>query len=1431
MSMPVNTVTPSPQAPLSSTFGTSAPFDSSVSATAASSSASVATSSIASSSKGYKESAVPESPSTSHHRKQSSSSSNSSARARRSAKGKERAVPLSPEVLDALETPRGPLDYNGKDFSSLLVSPPSSPPSKRDVNDSFATAAMEASLVHDIKDDTTETLPSPPPSPRHAKASKDVRHDLEKPKATLMDDLEFEALVQSALAESETLETSEDVTVEVKSREMVLPMFPADFSAFDLSLEMEQGQHKKSVTSKETVPVATFSKDEATPSQIIAPVQGTRQDIVVATMEELETVSPLVIAAPMIKDLNGTVSAPLEVTRQQVPELFQSQPLQKPQQVPEHTRELTFNEPSKTLPSLSSSPPERNMKLRNDVPALSSIPPRSLSLARSLSRDSSKPRLIKNAPWLWHQDGITHQRLESHQILTKEQVFERFHLDLEQDGPNGFFLFKLVKRFKRQDSSLLGISSSLLDAELSASPSSSPPSYGSQSSSILDQIDAVSVSQKLKRQLLLQKRKKQRKASSTNTSEMEEDENLEALLSMSNNNTSLQNLNSSLQDVLDAVDSLKETQDWANLLDHPLDHRASSIYSQAPEQAPHAPDSDNEYTCREKDAMDGDALEKTRGVYATGRTDGLNLVSKKKLKALERRASMSTATPRKGSNHTSAPIPNSSKNGSDHADSEAAAAGDGSALQSFKKQAVSQLHIYSRNGLKFKFDVMQDNELHFVEASKKYTFMDPLAAHRQPDLDNNSQDALSPLRTSAPNSASLPPINGVARRTSSGQVSTISTVSNDSRATGPRRKNTQSSTASSSAGGRRVFVTRLGRHSLLTYPEYKVLAKSASGFTLGAKLLIQRSIAVATPGFYGSSSSGQSNGHSREAASYGSDSEYSAVSPTNASFGSQTHSTPALASGADSADYFSVKKNKSRGLTGFASKAVNAIKSPTNPASQGGKTPRPIVTPYNPAEYKNKSLTVTVNTPATEDSAAPSSLYTPTPGAMDIPWSESFPMPPGHPASPSSTVIPENYSSSPPSTASLPNPLPTPPTPSAASGSAPSTPSAASSSSNPYNSLPIKRQGNQAGIKFQHLFVTVHQRLQKLELDNGASFYRSTLVQWTVIEDVSELRWWRDKIGIQMIGRLEGDPWPTSSSASTLQNGNSHLGSNGENGLYTLPSTPSSSLNPMYSSTLSVRSSYLSAQSTISDASSSSSLSVGVSPSGGQGGYQTKVSVERLGYRFLRVSGHMGTMKITVSEQVEARAVALAVKAEMLKHKKRDQLQDGVYQEPSADDLSELPWVEIQDVFEDGGEDGNASNDDDDDAESPTVVDNEDEDEKWGVDGSGPLAGESTGGIPIQNQFKTSTSTSAKAGEVYEYDAWTGQKTLRKTLGEDRFSRRKRHDRAAAKAKKDKRTAKRNGTTKTLKQQGPLIERMTMIVGQAKVFKGDWYMKNIYKSY
>ncbi|KAG0054222.1 hypothetical protein BGZ83_011743 [Gryganskiella cystojenkinii] len=1444
-SMVVSPVAPGPFSPTATL--TSAPL-SSVSVTAASSSVSVTTSSIASSAAGgggekggstrnQRETPALETP-ISHHKQQSSSSSNSSKRSKRSSKGKERAVPLSPEVLESLETPTGPLDYNGTDYSTLLASPPSSPLSKQEVSDSFTTAAaLEATLCASTtvtkEAENKETLPSPPPSPPH------------------VEEEETEVIEEEQDIEYSTLDR--EISSLPKEREL-LPMFPSDLASFDVISDLGHGRFEKPVQTEAKAYIDTermqdvksVSEKKATPSQILAPVQGIRQDIVVATMEEYEiqtTPAAEVTPIPAVQDFrNGVVSAPLVIPRE-APSHVASLPLAPP--APGHNKELTFSEPIKNLPPMPPSPTDKKfIKPRLDAAAAAAssstpVPPRSLSLARSLSKDTTlfahqqKPQPIKNAPWLWHQDGITHQRLESHQILTKEQVFEQFHLDLEQDGPNGFFLFKLVKRFKRQDSSLLAISSSLLDAEISASPSSSPTNNEPTPTSILESIDAVSVSQRLKRQLLLQKRKKQRGGKSS-TNESEEDENLEALMSMSNNNTSLQNLNSSLQDVLDAVDSLKETQDWGSLLDHPLDHsRTSSIYSQ-PSKEPHAPDSDNEYTSKDKDAMDIDALERKRGVYATGRTDGQNLISKKRLKALERRASVSgSAGSRKtngGSN--SGPIPTPLKGGHDSTEAGSEGADGSSATQPFKKQAVSQLHIYSRNGLKFKFDVMLDNELHFVEASKKYTFMDPLAAHRQPDLDTNSQDALSPLRSnSTASSSGLPPLNKDARRTSSGQISTVSTISSDGKSTGPRRRNTQSSTGSSSSNpGRRVFVTRLGRHTLLTYAEYKVLAKSASGFTLGAKLLIQRSIAVATPGFYGSSSNGQSNGHSREAASYGSDNEYSSVSPTSASFGSQAHSTPTTTGGAESADYFSAKKSKSRTLPGFASKAVAAIKSP-----QSGKTSRPIVTPYNPAEYKNKSLSVTVSTPATEDSSTPSPLYTQqsfdqnrrpssaSSGAMDIPWSDSsFPLPPHHQSSMSPS---EQYSTSPPASSAF--PLPAPSTPGAVTATPPPTPAAtstssSSSSSNPYNSTPIKRQGNQAGIKFQHLFVTVHQRLQKLELDNGASFYRSALVQWTVIEDLAELRWWRDKIGIQMIGRLEGDPWPRSS--TTLNNGgtNGHRQSQDYGSLSSSTMGSPSSSNPMYSSTLSVRSSYVSAQSTISDASSSSSLSV--VPSAGHG-YKPHISVERLGYRFLRVSGHMGTLKVTVSEQVEARAVALAVKAEMLKQKKRNQQQDGVYQEPAEDDYTEQPWVEVMDIF-----DEEEFEDDDEELDRHHPSDYEDEDERAGVDG----LENGHNGVPIQQKKKKAEGQSYQ--DVYEYDEWTGQSSVKKSPPlEDRFSRRKRHDRIAKMNREIRKSAsKQNGTRKLPPQpqsQGPLIERMTMIVGQTKVFKGDWYMKNIYKSY
>ncbi|KAI1316080.1 hypothetical protein EDD11_010469 [Mortierella claussenii] len=1041
------------------------------------------------------------------------------------------------------------------------------------------------------------------------------------------------------------------------------------------------------------------------------------------------------------------------------------------------------------------------------------VPARSMTLSRSASKSSAKQQTAKNAPWLWHQDGFHQQRLESHQILTKEQVFEQFHLDLEQEGPNGFFLFKLVKRFKKQDPSLLAISSTLLDAELSASPISSPSS--ATPTSILESMEAISVSQRLKRQLLLQKRKKQRKSSNSD----EEDENLEALLAMTNNNSSLQNLNSSLQEVIDAVDGLTNTEEWASLLNQ---SRRQSVSPPPPPKSAY-PDSEGEYTSREKDAMDIETLEKRRGVYATGRLDGMNLMSKKRYNVSQRRTCMNAST-RKGSiGAPGTPGVNGAQNAST-AERRGSETLDGSSQQ-FKKHAVSQLHIYSRNGLKFKFDVMEDNELHFVEASKKYTFMDPLAAHRQPDLDVNGNDGISPLRSPT---FPMPPNS---RRTSSATVSTVTTATDASRL--PRRSGSSRSkstlSSSGSTGGRRVFVTRLGRHTLLTYAEYKVLAKSASSFTLGARLLIQRSLSVATPSFYGSSGN---HGHSKDTNQLSTAYDASsAVSPTKATFGSSVKSTPTPTANADGIDYFSLKK-KPRAITGFASKAVAAIKSPSSITAAQPKTPRPIVTPYNPNDYKTKSLTVSMNpstaigsgtaaaaAAATEEylslkNGVTSPHYTPA-AAIDIPRSESpssFPIPPSH-MSPRSEGLP----SSPPTPISMtmtmtaPQAMSTSPPLSTPSGS-----SSTSSSANPYGS--IKRSGNQAGLKFQQLFVTVHQRLQKLELDNGASFYGTPLVQWTVIEDPAELRWWRDKIGIQMIGRLEGDEVSPSLSVRSGVSGAVTAGGGSS-------SLKKVSMLPQFSSTISLRSSYVSADSAISDATSttvSSSPNSALSTSTSTQGYKNQVSVERLGYRFLRVSGHTGTLKVTVSEQVEARAVALAVRAEMLRQKRMAQQQRHQQQSDSGlsdlnvdNEILEQAWVEVTDSPVVSDDDEFVSSEDD-------IVVNYDDDSD--IDGGKKK--------PVQRKKKNVLSSSFY--DAYEYDEWTGRTRLRKEdAAVDRFSRRKRHDRAAREQKNENES--KNGCTTDATGAtgaavpGPLIERMTMIMGQAKAFKGDWYMKNVYK--
>lgn len=1293
---------PVPAPPIQSIFvpaSTSTSTLSVASSTAASSSSSKAVSKEARSRRST-------SSSTSGQAKSSSTTSSTHSNVRPSVKGKERSE--SAPVKDTVPTNYKELTEISVVSRSVTRSPPASPPPSKTNGTSTMPTTLKAALSSQEQDDLTETFPSPPPSPQNAVENEGVRRPSE-PELVLehIENRNAKIILQEATSTS-------------------LP-FPI-LSSFDISLEtaiIEPESKKEEPTQEEGPkehPVLTIDTRISSPS-IASDSQSTQTFTTADT--SIPPTSPISPSSP---------KSPV----------------------------------SPTSPSMASEKKEKRHSMVVDVSGFPAIPAKSMSLALSRSRASAlglpRPRPVQNAPWIWHQDGFHHQRLESHQILTKEQVFEQFHLDLEQDGPNGFFLFKLVKKFKRQDSSLLGISSSLLDAEISASPTSTSPAGSPMTpTSILDSIDAVSVSQRLKRQLLLQRRKKQRKTSST--SESEEDDNLEALLTMSNNNTSLQNLNSSLQEVIDAVDSLRETSDWTGLLDQPNEYSHTKYQEQKvfkrQEVKQHTPDSDNEYTSKDKDAMDVDALEHRKGVYATGRLDGMNLISKKRFKALARKSSTSTSRKNTSNNPSNA---NSSESTTVQ-DEASSKKGSSSSITepvdlAFKKQAIMQLHIYSRNGLKFKFDVMQDNELHFVEASKKYTFMDPLAAHRQPDLDVGSSkvgdDALSPLPVRSHTSVPIPALpssaNKVARRSNSA-----------------RSKNTVSSVGSSStpaSGNRRVFVTRLGRHTLLTYTEYKVLAKSASSFTLGAKLLIQRSLAVAT----GSSGSSSSKDNTNNSNHNNNDNNSGLVigSPTRASFASPTSpltATPSQAS-SETSEYFSAKK-KSRSIPGFASKAVAAIKTPSTPGtptSSGSKTPRPIVTPYNPAEYKNNALRVSGNTASSGTPDESSSNTTPSPYT---PLSEN-----GARLSSSPSDIPRsdlssthheysNLASSPQATNYLSSSPPAlPPTPGTSSSS--NTSSSTSSSSNPYTSA-IKRQGNQAGLKFQHLFATVHQRLQKLELDNGVSFYTSSLVQWTVIEDPAELRWWRDKIGIQMIGRLPGDALPVSMTRNSVATFATHA----------------------THGTGAVRQSYMS-MSTISDASSM----------GPARPFKSTVSVERLGYRFLRVSGHMGTLKVTVSEQVEARAVALAVRAELLKqHSQQPKVAYPPVGGPSVS-LADQAWIEIDEEAEE------ENGDDDDEAEEKFADSDDDEDEEEEV-----LRGKTF-------------------YDVYEYDEWTGRTRMKKTPSADRFSRRKRHDRAYAQQQQKKDDGAKRATT-TEKQ--PLIERMTMIVGQAKVFKGDWYMKNVYR--
>ncbi|KAG0355663.1 hypothetical protein BGZ54_001057, partial [Gamsiella multidivaricata] len=883
-----------------------------VSSTAASSTASVASSSVASTSShklrtsmepmiGYPGSGNSAHSSTAHHKQRSSStasSTSSSAPQKKSLKGKERAEPILADL------PNESSQARAKSVDSPVAarfippaSPPSSKPSQTHIKHTNSASLAAASIPGSLGsagayNEIQKTLPSPPLSPMYVTSeSRNGNHAVDQKKsiATLkaIDQVLFATSGQSA----QQAEEEQIIVIQRDIKPDHLPMLPPNISR--LSFALDAGPERVDASTAPSHPDLLDSKVDHKTKDVKerhkAQTTKTREDIILESFEDADVENEQqepeaeqqqiqesgaalslpgafpgafsdVAVAEKLQPKQATAPAPLpSVSRpaKSIARKLQSDqrvasvpappaplPIQSPPAADvTHVVETTVIRAPKVEIARQTAPSERNQQkpkgLIVDAPRSPVTPLRSLSISRRSLKDADGPKPIKNAPWLWHQDGIHHQRLESHQILTKEQVFELYHLDLEQDGPNGFFLFKLVKRFKKQDSSLMAISSALLDAELTASPASSPTTP----TAILESLEAVSVSQKLKRQLLLQKRKKQRKSSNDN----EEDENLEALLTMTNNNTSLQNLNSSLQEVIDAVDSLKDMKDgeeWSSLLSQ--SRQVTHIPSQP--KKPSYPDSEGEYTSRDKDAMDIDLLEKRRGVYATGRLDGTNLLPKKKYKASQRRSSVSAASRMASIGSPTTP----GSNGVDYGAQDGAGnerrgsdATDGPSTQQFKKQAVSQLHIYSRNGLKFKFDVMEDNELHFVEASKKYTFMDPLAAHRQPDLNGNS-DGISPLR-----SPTLP-LPSISRRTSSGTASTINDSSRPRRSGSTRSKSTLSSTGS--ASGRRVFVTRLGRHTLLTYNEYKTLTKSASSFTLGAKLLIQRSIAVATPSFYNSSS-------------------------------------------------------------------------------------------------------------------------------------------------------------------------------------------------------------------------------------------------------------------------------------------------------------------------------------------------------------------------------------------------------------------------------------------------------------------------------------------------------------------------------------------------------------------------------------------------
>ncbi|KAF9948920.1 hypothetical protein BGZ70_002013, partial [Mortierella alpina] len=195
---------------------------------------------------------------------------------------------------------------------------------------------------------------------------------------------------------------------------------------------------------------------------------------------------------------------------------------------------------------------------------------------------------------------------------------------------------------------------------------------------------------------------------------------------------------------------------------------------------------------------------------------------------------------------------------------------------------------------------------------------------------------------------------------------------------------------------------------------------------------------------------------------------------------------------------------------------------------------------------------------------------------------------------------------------------------------------------------------------------------------------------------------------------------------------------------------------------------------------------------------------------------------VTVSEQVEARAVALAVKAEMLRQQTMAHPQPSQQQglkQPYYDETGrtvalavDQPWVEMVASYSDSDADSDSESDAGSDADS--VLDPV-------FDLGKQARAVDHGGDGCNKDRHRRKKTGEKRAsfnfyDTYEYDEWTGRTRLKKVSSADRFSRRGRHDHKSIRERREK-------------VRAPLIERMTMIASQTKAFKGDWYMKNIYK--